>query len=208
MIIYKVTNLKTNKIYIGKTIKSLKERTIGHYDQALYMNSQTNFHRALRKYNKSDFKWEVLCECISNDELNQKEIFYINEFDTYKTGYNMTEGGDGGATFKKGDRLYHRIKHKLSNWKNGNPGATKEAIAKRVETFKNTKWVSGKNHGNYGKPRIDMLGKVAHNSKPVIIDGIEYVSTGIAAKELGLKDSEIVRVRCHSKKWKNYKYKN
>jgi hypothetical protein len=47
------------------------------------------------------------------------------------------------------------------------------------------------------------------NSKPIIVDGIEYKSTGIAAKMLGIKNGEIVRVRCHSKskKWENFKYK-
>ena len=209
MIIYKVTNLLNDKVYIGKTVSTLTKRRLNHYSSIKNKSSITNFHNALKKYPKNSFVWEVLDTAETIEELNILEIKYIDKFNSYKSGYNMTTGGDGGITYKKGTELYERTKHKLGNWKNGNPGSTPEAIKKRVETFKNVKWKSGKNHGNYGKSRLDMLGKPSNNSKPVIVNGIEYLSTGVAAKELGLNSSEVVRVRCNStsKKWKNYYYK-
>lgn len=209
MIIYKVTNTLNGKIYIGKTKQSLSKRKARHYESANH-KSDTNFHSALRKYPKEAFLWEIEMECKDENELNESEMYFINKYDTYKAGYNMTLGGTGGITYKKGDLLYEKIKDKLGKWKNGNPGATPIAIEKRLESFKKVNWPSGKLHGNYGKPRIDMLGKPPHNSKIVIIDGIEYNTTGEAAKALGIFDSEIVRRRCisTSKKWENYKYKN
>jgi group I intron endonuclease len=208
MVIYKVTNKENGKVYIGKTVRELRERKWAHYNSARNSNSDTNFHRALRKYPKNSFQWEVIATTDNNDELNQLEVQFIKEYDSFKSGYNMTEGGTGGFTYKRGTEMYDRIKHKLGKWKDGNPGATPEAISKRLESFKNVDWPKGKEHPNYGRVRLDMRGKPAHNSKPVIVDGIEYQTTGEAAKALGLKDSEVVRKRCISaRKWTNYNYK-
>ena len=208
MVVYKVTNMINGKVYIGKTESDLKVRRAGHY-KSVKRGSESNFHPALRNGNRDDFKWEMLGEYNTKEEMDNAEIKYISEYDTFKNGYNMTEGGDGGITYKKGDELYERIKHKLGKWKNGNPGATPEAIAKRVETFsKKTDWLRGEQHPNYGRIRWDMRDKPGNGAKPVIVDGVEYASTGKAAVALGLKDSEVVRHRCNcTRKWKNYNYK-
>ena len=50
MIVYKVTNLINNKIYIGKTVQTLKRRISQHKHDALKKDSQIKFHRAVRKY--------------------------------------------------------------------------------------------------------------------------------------------------------------
>lgn len=209
MIIYKVTNTINNKVYIGKTTRQLNERIIGHYDSAKYTNSQTNFHRALMKYPKDVFLWEELDTAETDEQLNELEKCYIEKYNSFNAGYNMSIGGTGGLTYKRGDLMYEKIKHKLGKWKDGNPGATPEAIKKRLKSFHNVVWPKGEMHGNYGKERLDMKGKPAYNSKPVIICGIEYTSTGKAAELLGLKDGEVVRVRCksNSKKWENWTYK-
>jgi group I intron endonuclease len=210
MIIYKVTNINNGKVYIGKTEQELKQRRWSHYNSARNLDSNTNFHRALRNYSKKYFQWEIIKECSSIEELNKMEEHFISEYNSFKFGYNMTEGGDGGHTYSKGDELYNRIKHKLGKWKNGNPGATKDAIEKRKETFKNTKWVKGENHGNYGhtRNRGKYKGGDNPNAKPVIIDGIEYATLVSAAKSLNVTESYI-RYRCKSQneKYKQYKYK-
>jgi group I intron endonuclease len=209
MIIYKVTNTKNTKIYIGQTVGTLKSRKLVHFKRMLE-GSETNFHRALRKYGKEVFIWETIHICNSKEELNKFEIFFIKKYNSYKDGYNMTLGGDGGMTYRKGDVLYERIKHKLGKWQNGNPGATPIAIKKRIESFKSVNWPSGESHQSYGKERKFLQGVPTHNAYPVIIDNIEYRTTGEAARILNLKDSEVVRCRCKStsKKWKNYNYKN
>jgi group I intron endonuclease len=207
MIIYKVTNLINNKIYIGKTIQDLNLRKHNHYNQSL-RGSQTKFHKALLKYNKSEFIWEIIYKCISTDELNIMEEYYINQYNSFKKGYNMTKGGDGGVTYKKGDILYEKIKHKLGKWKNGNPGATKQAIQKRINTFKDIKWVSGTNHGNYGHSHNKgiLIGSKNPNAKKVIIDGIEYETIVQASKALNVTEDH-VRYRCKSSKYLNYNFK-
>ena len=111
MVVYKVTNMINGKVYIGKTESDLKVRRAGHY-QSVKDGSETNFHRALRKGNRDDFKWEILNEYNTKYDMDTAEINYIKEYDTYKSGYNMTKGGDGGVTYQRGDELYERIKHK------------------------------------------------------------------------------------------------
>jgi len=214
MIIYKVTNTISNKVYIGQTIQTLPQRQSVHRKTAKN-GSETNFHRALRKYSKRNWKWEVLETVKSAELLNEREIFHIREYDAYKSGYNMTEGGDGGLTYKKGTELYERIKHKLGKWENGNPGATPIAIKKRLETFKSVNWPSGETHGNYGthpeKPSLrgsgnPMYGKTPTNARRVEVDGIVYKSVADAARKLDTNNNTIRR-RCLNEELTNYKYK-
>ena len=215
MIVYKVTNMINGKAYIGKTESDLTVRKAGHY-QSVKDGSETNFHRALRKGSRSDFKWEILNEYNTKEDMDNAETNYIKEYDTYTSGYNMTEGGDGGTTYQKGDELYERIKYKLGKWENGNPGATEEAIVKRVESFKNVDWPKGEEHGNYGHShnkgilvgnKNPMYGKTPTNARLVECDGVVYNSVEAAAIELGVHKSTIRR-RCLSDKNKKYKYVN
>ncbi len=93
MIIYKATNTVNDKSYIGKTIHSLHLRKGQH----LRSNETTHFHRALRKYGKDMFDWSVIKETKTEKELDNQEIKFIKEYDTYKNGYNSTIGGDNGT---------------------------------------------------------------------------------------------------------------
>lgn len=37
---------------------------------------------------------EIIEECNSKDDLNAKEIYYIERYDSFELGYNSTRGGD------------------------------------------------------------------------------------------------------------------
>lgn len=102
--IYQITNLINNKIYIGKS-KNIKERWAEHIRESLleqqlwdsnYRNVQTPIHKAIRKYGKDNFKYDILEEC-SEEELNEKEIYWIKTKNSQdkNIGYNISKGGDG-----------------------------------------------------------------------------------------------------------------
>jgi len=71
MIIYKVKNIKTNKIYIGQTIQKMNERKRAHI--SVSKKSNTYFHRSIRKYGIDSFEWNIICYCRSITELNEEE---------------------------------------------------------------------------------------------------------------------------------------
>ena len=92
--IYKVTNKVNGKIYIGQTTCSTEERWKHHIYNANSGVSQYQLYQAMRKYGIESFMVETLEE-ISNQHLDERECYWIKFFDSYKRGYNMTEGGSG-----------------------------------------------------------------------------------------------------------------
>ena len=118
--IYKFTNLINNNAYIGQSI-DIDRRYKEHINRAKNINSEeyySAFHKALRKYGIENFSFEILEEC-SIKELNNREQYWINYFNTYKNGYNCTTGGNAMEATKKYDiELINLIKDALlkTNW--------------------------------------------------------------------------------------------
>lgn len=99
-IIYKATNTSNSKCYIGKTKSNLEFRKEQHFKDSFVKKSKLIFHCAIRKYGIESFVWEILEEC-DDKILNEREIYYIDYYKSNcgkfpETGYNMTNGGDGG----------------------------------------------------------------------------------------------------------------
>ena len=119
--IYKITNLINGKVYIGQST-NIKRRWKDHKKDAFWKNNpeyEYPLYRAMRKYGINNFSFEVLEEC-SKDELNDKEKFYITKYDSYKNGYNQTEGGDSVThnlklTQKQVLDIIHRLKTTQDN---------------------------------------------------------------------------------------------
>jgi group I intron endonuclease len=90
--IYKIVNLTNNKVYVGQT-KNYKNRI---YDHKYTLNKNTCKCRKLQyawnKYGKLNFKFEIIEHCLLED-LNTKEIYWINFYDSMKNGYNLENGG-------------------------------------------------------------------------------------------------------------------
>lgn len=101
MIIYKITNQINNKSYIGKTIKTIDERFKTHLKNAKNKINR-RLYDSMNFYGYENFLIEQIDIASSIEELNQKEIYYINLYDSIMpNGYNMTTGGDGGYTLEK-----------------------------------------------------------------------------------------------------------
>ena len=106
-IIYKITNQVNGQSYIGKTIRPLHVRYKEHKkDCAEYLNTDKTtvpLYNAVGVYGWECFTIETIESNISLDEINAKEQYYIQFYDTYNSGYNATTGGDGGRTSSKLD---------------------------------------------------------------------------------------------------------
>lgn len=87
--IYKITNNINNKIYIGKTTQKVNRRWKDH------RNAKNNMliAKAIRKYGKENFTFEIVEDNIEDINLAEKEAFYILYFKSndLKIGYNQCE---------------------------------------------------------------------------------------------------------------------
>lgn len=92
-VIYSATNIINNKRYIGQTTRELKRRRNEHITQA-NSGSDLAIHQAIRKYGEDNFEWSIIDQAYNQEELDNKEIYWIDFYDTYgKNGYNMALGG-------------------------------------------------------------------------------------------------------------------
>ena len=88
-VIYKITNKINGKSYVGKTTTPLKQRLASH------KCADTVIGKAIRKYGWKNFSVEVLEECDTKEQLNERDFFWIAALNC-KTpnGYNRSDGGD------------------------------------------------------------------------------------------------------------------
>lgn len=88
--VYKTTNLINNKIYIG-------QHKANKFEPNKYKGSGFLLKEAFKKYGEENFKCELLEWCVDLENLNIKEKYYINLFQSQDPlkGYNLTEGGEG-----------------------------------------------------------------------------------------------------------------
>lgn len=96
MIIYKITNKVNGKVYIGQTVGDIKARWRKHKNLHKYPScSPTAINHAIVKYGENNFTVEKVATAISLEELNQKEIQFIAEYNcVVPNGYNIETGGD------------------------------------------------------------------------------------------------------------------
>ena len=106
--IYKITSKHNGKVYIGQSI-DIYNRWRGHWKQVKRGDSDY-IHNAMRKYGKDDFIFEIIERC-PQDIINEREKYWIDFYDSYNNGYNLTIGGEGikGKVFSEEERENMRI---------------------------------------------------------------------------------------------------
>lgn len=92
--IYIIRNTVNTKVYVGQTTVSIKLRFQNHLSAARNGKDYI-IGKAIRKYGEDKFYIELLEEC-SEEELNEKEIYWISYFNSANSrfGYNMSIGGN------------------------------------------------------------------------------------------------------------------
>lgn len=138
-IIYKITNKVNNKVYIGQTIRPMQERFNRHmYDALKNPNPTIYFQRAIKKYGKENFYIEQIDSAETKEELDVKEKYWIEKYDSINNGYNTAIGGEGGNTYKgKTTEQLNTIRNKISKSNSGkNNGQSKQIKCKSIITNK------------------------------------------------------------------------
>lgn len=122
--IYKITNKVNGKCYVGQAI-DIRARLQDHVS-AYLRGKDLVLYRAIRKHGIDNFEANILVIINTfgktqkeiKQELNAQETFYINLYNSYKNGYNMTPGGDCGRLgFKHSEETIKKIKEAHKNYK-------------------------------------------------------------------------------------------
>ena len=97
--IYMIKNKLNNKIYVGQS-SNIENRWWKHKS---FLNKNTHHNKRLQedwnKYGKENFMMKILEEC-PNSLLNEREIYWINHFNSFENGYNLNIGGTGINGYK------------------------------------------------------------------------------------------------------------
>ena len=167
--IYKIENIINHKIYVGQS-SHIKERW-AHHCSDLNSGCHHNCHlqNAWNKYGRDSFKFSVIEEC-AIDELDNREQYWIEYYDSYNTGYNLDKGGQGIRGYKhtqeeldkmhriqkplvvlQFDTSFNFVKRWIGRYNNVAkkiPHCCKESILLRIEhcckemtPYKNSYWV-------------------------------------------------------------------
>lgn len=91
--IYKITNLKNNMIYIGQST-NVKNRLKAHIQASLGISTIASqiVHDAMAQEGLENFTFQLIEEC-NKEQLNDREKYYIEYYDSNHYGYNRTTGG-------------------------------------------------------------------------------------------------------------------
>jgi hypothetical protein len=128
--IYKTTNTKNNKYYLGKhQTENLRDG---------YLGSGIALINAIKKYGKDSFDKEILFIFDNEIDMNNKEKELITEkIVSSKNTYNKGIGGEGGPHFK-GKRHSEEMKKNLSEKiKSQEHKLTEEGRRRIIENNKN-----------------------------------------------------------------------
>jgi hypothetical protein len=96
--IYLITNKINGKQYVGQTARDMWTR----FEEHCKPTNQSYLGRAIQKYGYLNFDLREL-ERVPIEELDAREIYWIDYYNTFKEGYNQTLGG---GNFQESLRLF------------------------------------------------------------------------------------------------------
>jgi group I intron endonuclease len=114
--IYKITNTENNKVYVGCTINTLKQRFEEHCYRCFKTDINTKLCNSFRKYGVEKFTIELLEEC-SLDVIYNREVEIIKEHDSFEEGLNSTVGGEGCLGYKHSPEIRLKISNAIKDGK-------------------------------------------------------------------------------------------
>ncbi|NJO48095.1 MAG: GIY-YIG nuclease family protein [Leptolyngbyaceae cyanobacterium RM2_2_4] len=196
--IYKITNNINDKIYIGQTIGAIQDRWYHHVYDALVKKIKTKLGRAIRKYGESSFTIEII---EVTDRLDEREVYFIQFFNSIRKGYNIKIGGNGGphssSTKKKignanakrvwTEEMRENMSKAIKSWHE------ERGFVPRSEDFKRKISIANSNR----KMPIKAMEKFQKYNESImksvvcITNGKEYPSIAAASKELNLNSSQL-----------------
>lgn len=204
--VYKITNIITNKCYIG--VDSYFPKRLKQHQSLLLSNKHRNkyLQSSYNKHGKDNFTFELLENCETRESMLDREIELISKYNSLENGYNHTIGGEGSFGYKHSEEPIS----KMSSWKReitqewrdniskGNKGKKKALGIKRINHPDYSKWLGGEKH-----PVAKLTWEIINNLRN------DY-KKGIKQKQLSLNYNlpyTYVNSILHNRFWKDSNYK-
>lgn len=162
-VIYLFKNKINGKVYIGQTSVQLRKRVQQHITTShMWTKSHKSpFHKAINKYGISNFDLQILEHCKDQQELDNREIYWIAYYNSTNRnyGYNIDSGGKKG---KKTKPLSKEHKQKLLMCHLGKKQSDK--TKQLISNSHKTKW---KDKEFYNQHITKFRNIIGWNNKPV-----------------------------------------
>lgn len=144
--IYKIINIKNQKIYIGQTTK---QRPINRFSQHKYLafhpqqeKSISYLHRSMKSDGIDNFKFEII-EQVNNLLLNEREKYWIKQYNSLApNGYNLTIGGQGTPGFSRPQSQKEKNKkgNSIKKYYQNHPQAREKVSQRTKELWKDPEY--------------------------------------------------------------------
>lgn len=177
--IYSIICKVNGKRYIGQTVKSISERWRLHLQESKTKEHRP-LYRAIKKYGQGMFIVRVLEENIPIDNLSEREKYWIEQFDTFNNGYNLTTGGEESKTLRED------VKDKISTTMQGKEKSLEHIAAIRTSLKKIKNPFSVQGDGKHLRCKV----RGTHIKTGEIV---EFNSLTDAANSLALKVGNLSR---------------
>lgn len=194
--IYQALNIVNGKSYIGFD-SHWPARKRHHELSSLYPRDRhyhSKFHRAMRKYGRTNFIWTVLYQSKDtsgdkNHTLAVMEPHFISQYDSYRSGYNSTLGGDGALGYKHTEAFKQWCRDRAGTI-NRPPDSPETVDLKRI---------SGKKRFQCTPPSVQFQNSMGRGSelKPIATPHGTFSSIKEAAETLNIHRETIAK-RCYS----------
>jgi group I intron endonuclease len=168
--IYKVTNIKNGKVYVGQSIHIFR-RFKEHLNSAR-RGDKSPLYAAIRKHGDEQFVLEVLEEC-GPHEFDDRECHWMEAIGSRHTGYNLLSGGQNGRIMDAKTREH------LSSMIRG-----RKLSPEHVEQIRAAN--TGRKHTEEAKAKISAANKGLPRSK----ETLEKLSTSLSERYRSLTDDE------------------
>lgn len=194
--IYGILNTQNGKWYVGQSVDVKKRWRSHRRELSLGIHPNAHLQSAFSFYGNGAFSFELLEECAESD-LDDREIFWIDEKGSYLNGYNLTTGGNGTRGLQVSDEMRRKMsmarrgrKHSeqtIQRIREGHINSERSiAHMKRIKETKRLRSVTDKE-----REHLQRLTK--KQCKPVLCveTGVVYESAHEAARAIGSYQSNI-----------------
>ena len=113
--IYKIENIDTGTVYIGQSDDI--DRRLKAHKASLKSGTHHNTYlqNSYNKHGERAFEYSIIEECDVAD-LDEREMFWIAEYDSFYSGYNMTTGGGGTRGYIASEETRRKLSEHHPDW--------------------------------------------------------------------------------------------